>query len=91
MRVPSIRANVLAPDDRGFADLVGKPNEAGFTIDTRVAWDWLRARGASPDSMVAVRSSLGTSVVMQSAHTRISQYSNHAYGAPFLSFPCSAI
>jgi len=51
--LPSVR-NVLTLDDRGFADLTGKPNEAGLTIDTRAAWDWLRARGASSDSMLAV-------------------------------------
>jgi len=49
-----LQANVLAPDDRGFADLMGKPNKAGLTINIRAAWDWLRARGASPDSMFAV-------------------------------------
>jgi abhydrolase domain-containing protein 12 len=59
---------VLAPDYRGFADSTGKPSEAGLTIDTRAAWDWLRAHGASPDSLLVVGSSLGTGVAVQFAH-----------------------
>ena len=60
-------ANVLAPDYRGFADSTGKPSEAGLTLDTRAAWDWLRAHGASPDSVLVVGSSLGTGVAVQFA------------------------
>jgi abhydrolase domain-containing protein 12 len=63
-----LQANVLAPDYRGFADSTGKPSEAGLTIDTRAAWDWLRAHGASPDSLLVVGSSLGTGVAVQFAH-----------------------
>ncbi len=63
-----LRANVLAPDYRGFADSTGKPSEAGLTTDTRAAWDWLRAHGASPDSVLVVGSSLGTGVAVQFAH-----------------------
>jgi abhydrolase domain-containing protein 12 len=63
-----LQANVLAPDYRGFADSTGKPSEAGLTIDTRAAWDWLRAHGASPDSVLVVGSSLGTGVAVQFAH-----------------------
>ncbi|KAF8470976.1 Alpha/Beta hydrolase protein [Russula ochroleuca] len=59
-----VGANVLAPDYRGFADSTGTPSEAGLTIDTRAAWDWLRARGASPDSVLVVGSSLGTGVAV---------------------------
>jgi abhydrolase domain-containing protein 12 len=62
-----VGANVLAPDYRGFADSTGTPSEAGLTIDTRAAWDWLRARGASPDSVLVVGSSLGTGVAVQFA------------------------
>ena len=64
-----LRANVLAPDYRGFADSTGKPSEAGLTIDSRAAWDWLRAHGASPDSLLVVGSSLGTGVAVQFAHS----------------------
>jgi abhydrolase domain-containing protein 12 len=63
-----LRANVLAPDYRGFADSTGKPSEEGLTIDARAAWDWLRAHGASPDSVLVVGSSLGTGVAVQFAH-----------------------
>ena len=63
-----LQANVLAPDYRGFADSTGKPSEAGLTIDTRAAWDWLRAHGASPDNLLVVGSSLGTGVAVQFAH-----------------------
>jgi len=63
-----LRANVLAPDYRGFADSTGKPSEEGLTIDTRAAWDWLRAHGASPDSVLVIGSSLGTGVAVQFAH-----------------------
>jgi abhydrolase domain-containing protein 12 len=62
-----LQANVLAPDYRGFADSTGTPSEAGLTLDTRAAWDWLRAHGASPDSVLVVGSSLGTGVAVQFA------------------------
>jgi len=62
-----LRANVLAPDYRGFADSTGTPSEDGLTIDTRAAWDWLRAHGASPDSVLVVGCSLGTGVAVQFA------------------------
>ncbi|KAI0293840.1 Alpha/Beta hydrolase protein [Multifurca ochricompacta] len=62
-----LRANVLAPDYRGFADSTGTPSEAGLTLDTRAAWDWLRARGASPESVLVVGNSLGTGVAVQFA------------------------
>ncbi len=65
-----LQANVLAPDDRNFADLTDKLNEAGLTIDTWTACNWLRAHGASSDSMLAICSSRGTSVAVQFAHTR---------------------
>ena len=58
---------MFAPDYRGFADSTGTPSEAGLTVDTRAAWDWLRARGASPDSVLVVGSSLGTGVAVQFA------------------------
>jgi abhydrolase domain-containing protein 12 len=62
-----LRANVLAPDYRGFADSTGTPSEAGLTLDTRAAWDWLRAHGATPDSVLIVGNSLGTGVAVQFA------------------------
>jgi len=62
-----LQANVLAPDYRGFADSTGTPSEAGLTLDTRAAWDWLRAHGAPPDSVLIVGNSLGTGVAVQFA------------------------
>jgi abhydrolase domain-containing protein 12 len=64
-----LRANVLAPDYRGFGDSTGTPSEAGLTVDARASWDWLRAHGASPDSVLIVGSSLGTGVAVQFAST----------------------
>ena len=62
-----LRANVLAPDYRGFADSTGTPSEAGVVLDARAAWDWLRVRGAPPASVLVVGSSLGTGVAVQFA------------------------
>jgi abhydrolase domain-containing protein 12 len=60
-----LRANVLAPDYRGFGDSTGTPSEVGLTLDARAAWDWLRERGASPESVLVVGNSLGTGVAVQ--------------------------
>jgi len=62
-----LRANVLAPDYRGFADSSGTPSEEGLTVDARASWDWLRAHGAPPESVLIVGSSLGTGVAVQFA------------------------
>ncbi len=37
-----LRANVFAPDYRGYADSTGTPSEAGLILDARASWDWLR-------------------------------------------------
>jgi hypothetical protein len=34
-----LRANVLSPNLRGFADSTGTPSEVGLMLDTRAAWD----------------------------------------------------
>jgi pimeloyl-ACP methyl ester carboxylesterase len=62
-----LRANVLAPDYRGFGDSTGTPSEAGLTVDARASWDWLRAHCASPGNVLIVGSSLGTGVAVQFA------------------------
>jgi abhydrolase domain-containing protein 12 len=62
-----LHANVLAPDYRGFGDSTGTPSEEGVVLDARAAWDWLRARGAHPSSVLVVGSSLGTGVAVQFA------------------------
>ena len=79
-----LRANVLAPDYRGFADSTGTPSEAGLTLDTRAAWDWLRAHGAPPDSILIVGNSLGTGVAVQFASAleeEVAQAEAHARAA----------
>jgi len=60
-----LRANVFAPDYRGFGDSTGTPSEAGLILDARAAWDWLRSHGAPPESVLVVGNSLGTAVAVQ--------------------------
>jgi abhydrolase domain-containing protein 12 len=60
-----LRANVLAPDYRGFGDSTGTPSEAGLTLDARAAWDWLRESGAPAENVLVVGNSLGTGVAVQ--------------------------
>jgi abhydrolase domain-containing protein 12 len=60
-----LRANVLVPDYRGFADSTGTPSEVGLTLDARASWDWLRSCGAPPESVLVVGNSLGTGVAVQ--------------------------
>ena len=60
-----LRANVFAPDYRGFGDSTGTPSEAGLMLDARAAWDWLRASGAPAESVLVVGNSLGTGVAVQ--------------------------
>jgi len=62
-----LRANVFAPDYRGYADSTGTPSEAGLTLDARAAWDWLRSHGAAPENVLVVGNSLGTAVAVQLA------------------------
>lgn len=60
-----LRANVFAPDYRGFGDSTGTPSEAGLTLDARAAWDWLRQSGAPAENVLVVGNSLGTGVAVQ--------------------------
>ncbi|KAI0291780.1 alpha/beta-hydrolase [Multifurca ochricompacta] len=62
-----LRANVLAPDYRGFGDSTGTPSEDGLTLDARAAWDWLRERGTLPENILIVGNSLGTGVAVNLA------------------------
>lgn len=64
-----LRANVFAPDYRGFGDSTGTPSEAGLTLDARAAWDWLRESGAPAESVLVVGNSLGTGVAVQFVST----------------------
>ena len=65
--VARLRANVLAPDYRGFGDSTGVPSEVGLTTDVLAAWDWLRVHGASPEDVLVVGNSLGTGAAVQFA------------------------
>lgn len=62
-----LRANVFAPDYRGYADSTGAPSEAGLILDARSSWDWLRSHGARPENVLVVGNSLGTAVAVQLA------------------------
>jgi len=62
-----LRANVFAPDYRGYADSTGTPSEAGLSLDARASWDWLRSHGAAPENVLVVGNSLGTAVAVQLA------------------------
>jgi abhydrolase domain-containing protein 12 len=62
-----LRANVFAPDYRGFADSTGTPGEVGLGLDALAAWDWLRTHGAAPENVLIVGNSLGTGVAVQFA------------------------
>ena len=64
-----LRANVFAPDYRGYADSTGTPSEAGLILDARASWDWLRSHGAAPENVLIVGNSLGTAVAVQLAST----------------------
>ena len=60
-----LRANVLVPDYRGYADSEGSPSEVGLVRDARAAWDWLLAHGARSENVLVVGHSLGTAVAAQ--------------------------
>ncbi len=60
-----LRANVFAPDYRGYGDSTGAPSEAGLGLDARASWDWLRSHGAAPENVLVVGNSLGTAVAVQ--------------------------
>jgi pimeloyl-ACP methyl ester carboxylesterase len=62
-----LRANVFAPDCRGYTYSTGTPSEAGLIIDARASWDWLRSHSAAPENVLVVGISLGTAVAVQLA------------------------
>ena len=67
--VARLRANVLAPDYRGFGDSTVVPSEVGLTTDVLAAWDWLRTHGASHEDVLVVGNSLGMGAAVQFAST----------------------
>lgn len=62
MATSRLNANVLLIDYRGFGNSSGNPSEAGLNRDARTAWDWLAQHGATPDSVIIVGHSLGTTI-----------------------------
>lgn len=52
---------------RGYGGSTGSPSEAGLLIDTKAAYDHLRARGVGPDRLILVGESLGTGPAVISA------------------------
>jgi uncharacterized protein len=58
---------VLALDYRGYGESGGTPTEAGLYADARAAYDYLRARGISPQRIVLYGHSLGSAVAVQLA------------------------
>jgi fermentation-respiration switch protein FrsA (DUF1100 family) len=54
--------DVLMVDYRGYGQSSGRPTEAGTYRDARAAWDWLVARGVTPDRIVVFGRSLGGAV-----------------------------
>lgn len=55
---------------RGYGGSTGSPSEAGLIADALTAYDWLIARGVSPDDLLLVGESLGTGVAVQLAAQR---------------------
>ena len=58
---------VLAISYRGYPGSTGKPSEQGLMIDGRAAYDWLIAKGHTPDNIVLHGLSLGTGVAAKLA------------------------
>jgi fermentation-respiration switch protein FrsA (DUF1100 family) len=57
----------FAVDYRGYGTSAGKPSEAGFTLDARAAWDWLRAQGVPRGRIVIYGHSLGAALAARLA------------------------
>jgi len=55
---------------RGYGGSTGQPSEHGLLVDANAAYDWLTAKGVSPDKLVLVGESLGSGVAVQLAASR---------------------
>lgn len=55
---------------RGYGGSTGQPSEQGLLVDATAAYDWLMAKGISPDKLVVVGESLGTGPAVQLAAAR---------------------
>lgn len=61
---------VLFVDYRGYGGSTGNPSEQGLITDAETAYDWLLARGHSPQRIVVVGESLGTGIAVKLAARR---------------------
>ena len=68
---------------RGYGGSTGKPSETGLLIDTKTAYDHLRAKGIAADYIILVGESLGTGPAVQIA-------AQNPLGALVLEAPYSA-
>ncbi|WP_119272683.1 alpha/beta hydrolase [Taklimakanibacter deserti] len=55
---------------RGYGASTGSPSETGLVNDARAAYDWLTARGVTPQEIMLVGESLGSGVAVQLAAER---------------------
>jgi len=60
-----IGLNVFAVDYRGYGRSEGTPDEAGTYLDAEAAYDWLRAKGFAPSTVVALGHSLGGGIASE--------------------------
>lgn len=58
---------VLIFDYRGFGESTGRATVAGTRLDVQAAWDWLLARGYSPDRIILWGRSIGGAVAIDQA------------------------
>jgi len=63
-------AGFLAVYYRGYSGSTGSPSEAGLITDARAGYDWLMARGYTPEQIVIHGFSLGSAVAVQLAAER---------------------
>ena len=63
-------ASVLLLDYRGYGRSEGSPDEAGTYLDADAAYQWLRARGIAPETIVVYGESLGGPIATDLAARR---------------------
>jgi fermentation-respiration switch protein FrsA (DUF1100 family) len=66
-RIVESGAGFLAVYYRGYSGSTGAPSESGLRLDARAGYDWLIARGYTPDNIVIHGFSLGSGVAVQLA------------------------
>jgi fermentation-respiration switch protein FrsA (DUF1100 family) len=69
-RIDATGAGFLAVYYRGYSGSTGAPSEEGLHLDARAGYDWLIARGYTPDDIVIHGFSLGTGVAVKLASER---------------------